>query len=267
MARGQTGDPRKVKVTLSVKNKKASQVLDQIRQQYDLQLIYPSNIDLLTQPVNFSLKDASLDDAMSSILKNSKLEYVTEGMVVLVREASKQETTAPNEKKPGDLPTATSEQPAHDITGRITDSQGRPLQGASVQVSGSQRGTSTNENGVFELRNVDENTVLIISMTGYRQKTVRVGQSNTLAIILEESPSDLDQVIVTGYMAQKRRSVTGSIVSVKGRDIENVPLQSFDKAIQGRAAGVLVQSQTGVPGGAVRINIRGVGSISAGTDP
>ena len=268
MARGQTGDPRNVKVTLSTKNKKVSLVLDQIRKDYDLQLIYPSNIDKLTNPVSLALKEAGIEEAMSAILKQSRLEYVLEGKVILVREATNGGDSVGEEPAPivAQIPVVEDKR-NRDITGRVTDSTGKPLQGASVQVRGSQRGTSTNEDGVFELKNVEENAVLVISMTGYRQKTVRIGQSSVISISLEASASDLDQVIITGYMSQKKRSVTGSIVSIKGEDIENVPVQSFDKAMQGRAAGVLIQSQTGVPGGAVRINIRGIGSIGAGTDP
>src|SRR5690606_10783653 len=89
----------------------------------------------------------------------------------------------------------------------------------------------------------------------------------TPVIVLQESVTVLDDVVVTGYGTQVRRSITGSVASVRGEDIENMPVQSFDKAIQGRAAGVLIQTSTGVPGGAVRVNIRGVGSIGAGTEP
>lgn len=266
MARGQTGDPRTVKVTLTVKDRKLSQVLDHIRQTYELQLIYPSNIDRLTRPVSFTLKSAGIDEAMKVMLKNTGLEYVLEGKVVMIREAMPP-------AKPVNSNTGTLNVPLvatvlnKDITGKVTDSKGLPLPGVSIQVRGSQRGTTTNVSGFFELKNVEENTVLVISMTGYRQQVITVGALTVLNIQLEESPSDLDQVIITGYMSQSKRSVTGSIVKVKGEEIENMPVQSFDKALQGRAAGVLVQSQTGVPGGAVRVNIRGIGSIGAGTEP
>jgi outer membrane receptor for Fe3+-dicitrate len=74
-------------------------------------------------------------------------------------------------------------------------------------------------------------------------------------------------VIVTGYGTQPKREVTGAVSSVKGEAIQNLPLQSFDRALQGRAAGVQVRSSNGLPGGAVNIRIRGVGSINAGNEP
>ena len=267
-ANDQAGDPRKVKVTLTVKNKKLSQVLDEIRQEYNLQLIYPSNIDRLASPVTVSLKEAGISEAMTAILKNSRLEYVLTGQVVLIREAVKSGKSV-SENNPASVQqyAIAEEIREQDVSGKVTDARGRPLHGVSVQVRGSQRGTTTDENGFFELKRVEDNAVLVFSMTGYRLKEVRVAKLSFIEVKLEESPSDLDQVVVTGYMSQRKRSLTGSIVSVSGADIENIPVQSFDKAIQGRAAGVLVQSQTGVPGGSVRINIRGIGSIGAGTEP
>src|SRR5690606_23790682 len=99
------------------------------------------------------------------------------------------------------------------------------------------------------------------------EPTEYVAERVPSTISLVRYSQELDAAVVTGYGVQERRAVTGSIASVRGEDIENMPVQSFDKAIQGRAAGVLVQTSTGVPGGAVRINIRGIGSINAGTEP
>jgi TonB-dependent SusC/RagA subfamily outer membrane receptor len=84
---------------------------------------------------------------------------------------------------------------------------------------------------------------------------------------MESDVTQLTEVVVTGYASVEKRSITGSIASIKGEAIQNLPLQSFDRALQGRAAGVLVQSNTGIPGGAVTVRIRGQGSIGAGNDP
>ncbi|HEY8387475.1 MAG TPA: SusC/RagA family TonB-linked outer membrane protein, partial [Parasegetibacter sp.] len=269
MARGQTADPLKVRITLTVKEKRVSEVLNEIRQKYDLQLVYPSNINKLTSPVTLSLNQADIKQTMTAVLKGSPLEYVLQGMVVLVREPIKDKSKSSNSLDQSGNLSILNETAVltKDITGKVTDKQGNPLQGASIQIRNSQKGTFTNENGVFELKGVPDDAVLVITMMGYQQKIVKVEQTTYLQIVMDVAASDLDQVIVTGYQLQKKRSVTGSIVSVKGESIENFPVQSFDKAIQGRAAGVLVQTQTGVPGGSVRINIRGEGSINAGTEP
>jgi TonB-linked SusC/RagA family outer membrane protein len=86
-------------------------------------------------------------------------------------------------------------------------------------------------------------------------------------VALESDITALSEVIVTGYGTQPKREVTGAVSSVKGDAIQNLPLQSFDRALQGRAAGVQVRSSNGLPGGAVNIRIRGVGSVNAGNEP
>jgi TonB-linked SusC/RagA family outer membrane protein len=86
-------------------------------------------------------------------------------------------------------------------------------------------------------------------------------------VALESDITALGEVIVTGYGTQPKREVTGAVSSVKGDAIQNLPLQSFDRALQGRAAGVQVRSSNGLPGGAVNIRIRGVGSVNAGNEP
>jgi TonB-dependent starch-binding outer membrane protein SusC len=108
---------------------------------------------------------------------------------------------------------------------------------------------------------------LVFSFIGLLTQEVETGSRSTVDVIMESDVRQLSEVIVTGYGAQEKRSISGSISSVKGSVIENMPLQSFDRALQGRAAGVLVQSSTGIPGGAVNVRIRGTGSITAGNDP
>src|SRR5690606_3410259 len=116
------------------------------------------------------------------------------------------------------------------------------------------------------LPGVSPDATLQFSAVGYKQQEIRADRLPN-PVIMQEDMTMLDDVVVMGYNTQSRRSITGSVASVKGEQIENMPVQSFDRAIQGRAAGVLVQNATGVPGGAVRINIRGIGSITAGTEP
>lgn len=95
-----------------------------------------------------------------------------------------------------------------------------------------------------------------------------VGNRTTLDVQLTSSSKELSEVVVTGYgNATIKRNLTGSAVSVSGSTIENLPMQSFDRALQGRAAGVRVTATSGQPGGAVNVRIRGVGSINAGSDP
>jgi TonB-dependent starch-binding outer membrane protein SusC len=107
-----------------------------------------------------------------------------------------------------------------------------------------------------------------VSAVGLATTEVALGSSITgLRISLKQEDRSLEEVVVTGYTARKKRDEAGAISSVKGEEIRNLPNPSLDKALQGRAAGVLVQANNGIPGGAINVRIRGQGSILAGNEP
>ena len=154
------------------------------------------------------------------------------------------------------------------VSGRITSSDdGSPLPGVSVQVRGTTRGVTTDATGAYRI-SVPASAKLVFSFIGYSNQEISVGNRTSLNITLQSNAADLNEVVVTGYGGTvNRREFTGAISKISGKDIANLPVGSFDKALAGRAAGVQVTSANGVPGGAIQIRIRGVGSISAGSDP
>jgi TonB-linked SusC/RagA family outer membrane protein len=154
------------------------------------------------------------------------------------------------------------------VSGTVTsEDDGTPLAGVSVIVKGTTRGVNTDATGKFQFSVPTSATKLVFSFVGFEKKEIPLGTRSEMNVGLK-SDNQLGEVIVTGYGgALTKREITGSISSVKGKLIENMPVQSFDRALQGRAAGVQVQAANGIPGGAVQVRIRGVGSISGGNDP
>jgi TonB-linked SusC/RagA family outer membrane protein len=153
------------------------------------------------------------------------------------------------------------------VSGRVTSSEdGSPLPGVTVQVKGTNTGTQTDVDGKFSLSAPDNGT-LVFRFVGLKTLEIAIGGRSSIDVKMETDDKVLSEVVITGYGALEKREITGSIASVKGDVIQNLPMQSFDRALQGRAAGVLVQAANGVPGGAVSVRIRGVGSISAGNEP
>jgi TonB-linked SusC/RagA family outer membrane protein len=152
------------------------------------------------------------------------------------------------------------------ITGKITDESGIPISGASVIVKGSSRGVVTGINGNFTLIVPANATALTISYVGYESQTVTI-TGNALDVKLKVGTNPLDEVVVVGYQTRRKRDEAGAISTIKAKDIENLPNASLDKALQGKAAGVIVQSNNGIPGGAINVRIRGNGSIQAGNSP
>ncbi len=153
------------------------------------------------------------------------------------------------------------------ITGTVVSSDdGLPLPGASVKVKGTNIGASTNANGRYSLAVPSSATVIEISSLGFISQTITIKGLVINASLASDSKL-LNQVLVTGYGVQKKREVTGAIAQIKGESFQDQPIQSFDKALQGRAAGVQVNSTSGQPGGGISVNIRGTATINGSTQP
>jgi TonB-dependent starch-binding outer membrane protein SusC len=153
-----------------------------------------------------------------------------------------------------------------EIKGVVRDATGSPIPGANVVVKGTVNGTICDMNGGFTL-SVKRGDVLSTSFIGYETQEVPVAESTVYSFSLKESSQQLKEVVVIGYGTNERENLTTAVSSVSGKDLAKMPVQSFDQALQGRAAGVQVIKNTGAPGGAVSIRIRGTGSFLGGQEP
>ena len=149
------------------------------------------------------------------------------------------------------------------VSGTITDqNDASPLPGVNILVKGTTNGTITNVEGQFSLSVQSDNPVLIISSIGYLSQEIEIGNRSQINVSLTEDIASLEEVVVVGYGTQKKSNITGAIASVSGEELEKMQVASFDQAIQGRAAGVYVTSNSGQPGGGISVRIRGIGSIN-----
>lgn len=152
------------------------------------------------------------------------------------------------------------------ITGKISDQKdGSPIPGATVSVKGTTLSTQSNYDGVFNLTVPANASTLIVSSVGYGSKEVAV--SDNVSLSLSTSDAALSEVVVVGYGTKIKKDLTGSIARIKGDEVANTPVVNFNQALQGRAAGVFVESQSGKVGEGVKVRIRGAGSISASNEP
>ena len=153
------------------------------------------------------------------------------------------------------------------ITGRVTDDKGVPIANASVIVKGTRTGTVTKADGTFSLAVTTSAQTLVISSIDMLPQEVAIGSGSDINITLKADDKALQEVVVTGYQTVRKKDVASAISKISASDIENLPVANFAQAMQGQAAGVAVSSSNGIPGGAVSVIIRGVGSINAGTVP
>lgn len=144
------------------------------------------------------------------------------------------------------------------------DNTKQPIPGASIVIKGKTVGTATDINGKFSLK-VTEGQTLIISSVGYASQEIVATGTSTFDIVLSEDIQELSEVVVIGYGVQKKSDLTGSVSSVKADDLKSMPVARLDEALQGKAAGVQVLQNSGSPGAAAAIRIRGLGTINGGS--
>ena len=153
------------------------------------------------------------------------------------------------------------------LRGSVESRSGEKILGASIFAKDTQKGTTTDKEGIFTLQ-CDSNTVLQVSYVGYKTRQVSVNGRSTIKIVLEEDNYDLDEVVVVGYGVMRKSDLTGSVASVKADEaLKQMPVSNITDALQGRLSGVSIISASGQPGSEATIRVRGVNSIQADTGP
>ena len=147
------------------------------------------------------------------------------------------------------------------VTGTVTDDKGGPLSGATIKVKGSANGVPSDVSGKFSLTVPASAQTLVVSYVGYAPQEISIKGRSDVQVSLQPTSSNLNEVVVVGYGVQQRKDLTGSVASVKGTAIKNLPVTNVTEALQGRAAGVEVIKNSGAPDATPTIIIRGVSSL------
>jgi TonB-linked SusC/RagA family outer membrane protein len=152
------------------------------------------------------------------------------------------------------------------VSGTVVDESGEPLIGATVQQKGTSTGTSTDMDGKFTL-SLSPKATITVSYVGYITQTIAVNGRNVINVTMQENSAVLDEVVVVGYGQMRRSDLTGSVVSVGEDAVKKSISTSIDQVLQGRAAGVQIQANSGTPGASTSIRIRGINSLNATNQP
>lgn len=152
------------------------------------------------------------------------------------------------------------------ITGKVTDETGSPLPGVNILLKGTQKGTSSDFDGNYTIELPNKGT-LEFSYLGYETKMVSVKDQKVINIKMEPSSETIDEIVVIGYGSQKRKDVTGSVVSIGSGILKERPITNIEDALQGQATGLSISLTGGQPGAAAKMNIRGISSVSGSSQP
>ncbi len=154
------------------------------------------------------------------------------------------------------------------VKGKVIDSQGgAALGGVTVLIKGTTNGTQTESDGTFSV-SVPETATLVFSSVGYVTQEVSVaGKSEINVVLVSSASSNLNEVVVVGYGTQRKKDLTGAVAQVKAKDLLQGVFTAPDQALQGKVAGVQIINNSGAPGGATTVRIRGISSVRSGNEP
>lgn len=232
------------------------QVFQMISQQTDYDFIYQKKLFKDAPKVQLRKGAILITKLLEKSLSASNLNYeLSESNAIIISKNIMEKNLTTNEEQDG-----------HDVVGVITDTSGIPLPGATILEKGTTNGSQSDFDGGFSLRTSNKNAILVISYVGFSTLEIPVNGQSDIAIVLEESAATLDEIVVIGYGKLSRSKVIGAVASVKSEDISQLPVSSVDDAIAGRVAGVRIVSN-GAPGAGSTINVRGIGTATAGGSP
>lgn len=240
-------------VTVRLRQVKLVQVLDEISRQTGYAFYHSRPTVDPDRIVSLDVTDTKLETALDRLFAGTRIGYeIRNQKIYLVAKNDPQ-----NE--------ATRQQP-RPVKGQVKDAAGEPVIGATVVVKGTTKGASTGIDGGFTL-DVMPDDVLVVSYIGYDTQEIPVGSRTSFDIQLREEATTLDDVVVIGYGAVKKRDVSTAISSIKAEDIANRPITDFRQSMAGKMPGVQVMQTGGDPEGNVMVRVRGISSATAGNDP
>ena len=251
-AYAETSVSQNARVDINKSNAQIDEILNEIENQTDYLFVYNTQVNV-NRKVTVKAKTQPVSEVLDNLFKNTGIDYSMEGThIVLTNERTGR----------GD---ATAQQQVKKLTGTIVDTNGEPVIGANVVEKGTMNGTVTDINGYFSL-DTKPNATLEVSYIGYLSKEIPVGNQTSLRVVLTEDAKALDEVVVVGYGAVRKADLAGSVSVMDSKSFKDQPITQVSQAFQGRMSGVQVENSS-VPGGSVKIRVRGSSSINRSNDP
>jgi len=250
------------KVSITLENVSLKEALRKIESVSDVKFLYQPQILATPGKVNLSATEERLADVLKKILDPLAIRFESEGNQIVLMKQSQGALQIDSEET-----NSTEHAFEVQITGTVTDDLGQPLPGVNVLVKGTTMGTTADAEGKFSLSVADENSVLVFSFIGFISQEVQVGQRTNIAVQMMPDITSLSEVVVVGYGEMKKSDVTGSLSSVKGEELNAYPATNMMQSLSGRATGVQISQNTGAPGAAISVRVRGTNSVQGNNEP
>ncbi|SDE74866.1 SusC/RagA family TonB-linked outer membrane protein [Cellulophaga baltica] len=247
------------KMDVELNNLSVEQFFSEIQSTSNYIFFYKDDVISTNKKISLKLKNVKISTVLDKAFSNTNLTYKIEGKQIVVKKVESRAAI----KNISDDDTSVQEKT---ITGTVYGTDGIPLVGVNILVKGTTQGTQTDFDGHYAIK-ANDTDVLAFSYIGMLTQTATVGAKTVIDITLKENAAALEEVVLVGYGSQKKESLTGSVGVVKSATFEQAPVSSFEQALRGSTAGLQASAVDGAPGGNTQVRIRGIGSISASSEP
>uniref|UniRef100_UPI003AB5EEA2 SusC/RagA family TonB-linked outer membrane protein n=1 Tax=Winogradskyella sp. TaxID=1883156 RepID=UPI003AB5EEA2 len=244
------------KIDVNVKNVTLEELFRDIQSKSEFIFFYKDNV--LKYNVTLNVKNASVTTILDSALKGTNLTYKVNDRQIVVKENLSSLDQGRHIK---------TNQQEKTITGKVLDDTGNPLMGATVQVKGTNIGVATDFDGHFSLTVSENTTTIVISYLGFATQEIDITDKTTVEVKMIADSAALDEIVIIGYGSEQKSLLSDAVSSIKSSSVKDLPIPSVDGLLQGQAAGVQVQQNSGTPGGEMSVRIRGLSSISGSNQP
>lgn len=246
-------------VTLNLHDCTVNTLFKEIRKQTGLRFIYNEAYVNSLDKLTVEARKRSVKEVLDNVFRDTPFYCQFEKDVIYI---------APRPKRQSLVSGVQEEQAKVKVQGTVRDAKGVTLPGVTVLIAGTKTGVSTDMSGHYELMlQAGQAATLVYSFVGMRAQEVVWKGQRTIDVTLLDEQKVLEDVVVIGYGTRKQGTLTGSVSVVKADKMEMMPVSSLGQALQGQSAGVQVLSNSGKPGAGSNVQIRGVNSLSAGTEP
>jgi TonB-linked SusC/RagA family outer membrane protein len=255
-------------VNLNKEQKSFADLFKLIKSQTGMTLFYSNDLLNDNEKVQVRAGRMKLDDLLGEIFNPRDIGWVYKEQFIILQKKSIVSHVNTSGSQPVSAENVRFPVPVT-LTGTVLTADGKPIEGVSVQIKGTQVGTTTNAEGRFELREVNkESPVLVISSVGYQKQEMAVAGKTSFSIVLAAIAPELEDVVVIGYGSRRKSDLTGSIATMSSDNLKERPVVNFGEAMAGQLPGVQVQQINGAPGGeGLSVKVRGTGSITQSSSP
>lgn len=253
------------KFSLKLKDATVREVFDHIEENSEFILLYNEKWVDVNRRVDINVKNETVEKILDQAFKGTRNVYKIYDRQVVILEDEKAGIPANVQRQIAETQIQQPQQ--KEITGTVTDEDGLPLPGVSVIVKGTTIGTVTSADGEFSLDIPLNAETLQFSFVGMKTQEIPVEGKSSFSVVLEEDILGIEEVVAIGYGTERKRDLTGAVSSIRSEELTKSNSNSFAEALQGRIAGVRVNSQSGEPGSSISVQIRGANSINAASSP